>query len=321
MEINNSMSLTDNPLSNTYEFDLEVEKGMSLNMTFNGNWENRVIVRNITCCKEIGRISGKLGTEGTLTYDNPHECPVKIQCVFEHRKPDSVKWENDKYRIMEDHSTFKKVGCEDGFDRNFTDIVMFVCITQKEKSCMSNESRPPISSECQRHLAGIVKVSTEVIGKPELDVEDSEYIKIILENPCKLGLTIEGITLSKAIYRTKKDEEHVEEHVLDIITPSTDSVEADYPKPTLAIFYHERDQQVDAAKIKVDFQPQDTTKEVLVGSRIFTRLIPSGLTFEEKMTERKKGGRLLLFYQLGSVTFTDITTDEDQNNRIKVSGE
>jgi len=317
------MNVTNKTFSNTYEFDLEVEKGMSLNMTFNGDWENRVIVRNITCCKEIGRISGKLSTEGTLTYDNPYECPVKIQCIFEHRELDSVEWKKDECRIMEDHPTFKKVGCEDGFDKNFTDIVMFVCITQKEKSCMSEESRPNISSECQRHLAGIVKVSTQVMGtrkpQPEIDVEDSEYIKIILENPCKLSLTIEGITLSKAIYH--QDGKDGKDYDLDIITPKNENVEADYANPTLAIFYHEKDTHVNAAKIRVEFKPEDTTKEVLVGSRIFTRFIPSVLTFEQKMTERKKGGHLQLFYQLGSVTFTDITTHENQDNRIKVTAE
>jgi hypothetical protein len=306
---NNRMSLTEPHLSNIYEFDLEVGKGMSLNVTFNGDWENRVIVRNITCDKEIGRISGKLGTEGTLTYDNPHQCAVKIQCVFEHRKPNSIQWEKDKYIIREDHPTFKKVGCEDGGDKNFTDLVMFVCITQKEKSCMSNENCPPdnnISSECQTHLAGLVKVSTDLLKEvKEIDVRDTESVDIILENigPCQL--TLEGIALSKAIYRTNAGNEYD----LEIITLSPDDgVKRDYGKPVLVVFY----QDANLAHKQISLAPGNQL--VLKGNELTTRLHP----------HIKDAGKLSLFYKFGSITITGtnvISNPPDDENQITVNKE
>lgn len=278
---------------------------MSLNATFNGDWENRVIVRNITCYKEIGRISGKLGTEGTLTYDNPHKCPVKIQCVFEHREPNSVQWERDEYLLMEDYPTFKKVGCEDGVDENFTDLVMFVCITQKEKSCMPNKNCPPSSIECQNHLAGLVKVSTELLKDTrEIDVRDTESINIRLENTSPCELTIKGITLSKAIYRTSD-----KEYDLEIITLSPDDgVKRDYGKPVLVVFYKD-----DLANKEIALAPAPA-HEVLKGNELTTRFYP----------HIKEGGRLSLFYKFGSITITStnvISTPPDDNDEIQVNPE
>jgi len=310
MEKNNSMSLTDphsnKNISNTYEFDLEVGKSMSLNVTFKGDWENRVIVKNITCDKEIGRISGKLGTEGTLTYDNSHERTVKIQCVFEHCKPNCVQWENDKCFIMEDRLTFKKVGCEDGVDKNFTDLVMFVCITQKDKSCMSNKNSPPCNIECQDHLASLVKVSTTLLNKSrEVDVRDTESIDIRLENICPCELTLKGLTLSKAIYRTTTGNEHD----LEIITLSPDDgVKRDYGKPVLVVFY----QDANLANKEITLAPANQI--LLEGTELSTRFYP----------HIKEAGKLSLIYKFGSITITGtdvISTPPDDDDKIKVNQE
>jgi hypothetical protein len=46
--------------------------------------------------------------------------------VFYHRKPKAqLHWQPDEYIIKANTPKFKKFGGEDGFDKNFTDILLF----------------------------------------------------------------------------------------------------------------------------------------------------------------------------------------------------
>lgn len=146
------MSLAENPRykKKIYDFVLEASQSMSLTATFNGDWENQVRVTDITNGHEIGRVSGKLGTESTFNYDNPQDRPAQLQCVFEYWQPRQDHWKDAYYLVKADTRTVKEVVCDDAVDEKFRDIEMTVSLNHTDKRKSSREAQiKTLTTHCQ----------------------------------------------------------------------------------------------------------------------------------------------------------------------------